>query len=104
MEQESTSMLPMIVFLIVIFAAMYFLMIKPRRRQQKEHEQLTQELRKGEKVITAGGIYGQVESVAEDTVVIKLESGATLRVAKSSIMGKQGAQQAMEKKSSPFTQ
>jgi len=99
MEQETTSMIPMIIFLVVIFAAMYFLMIRPRRKQQKEHEDLAKGLRKGEKVITAGGIYGQIESVVEDTVVLKLESGATMRIAKSSVMGKQGAQQIVEKKS-----
>lgn len=98
MEQGTTSMIPMIIFLVVIFAAMYFLMIKPRRKQQKEHEDLAKGLRKGEKVITAGGIYGQIESVVEDTVVLKLESGATMRIAKSSVMGEQGAQQMVEKK------
>lgn len=98
MEQGTTSMIPMIIFLVVIFAAMYFLMIKPRRKQQKEHEDLTRELRKGEKIITAGGIYGQIESVVEDTVILKLESGATMRIAKGSITGKQGAPQIVEKK------
>jgi preprotein translocase subunit YajC len=100
---DSTSIIPMIIFLVVIFAAMYFLMIRPRQKQQKEHTQLTQELKKGEKIITVGGIYGQIESVAEDTVVIKLESDATLRLAKSSIAGKQGAQQqVVERKSGLF--
>ena len=98
MDGESTSMIPMIIFLVVIFAAMYFLMIKPRRKQQKEHEDLAKGLRKGEKIITAGGIYGQIESVVEDTVILRLESGATMRIAKSSIMGKQGAPQMVEKK------
>jgi len=46
---------------------------------------MMEELRKGDRVITAGGIYGVIESVSEDTIVIKVESGATLRLAKGSV-------------------
>ena len=46
------------------------------------------QLKQGDSVITAGGIYGLVESVAQDSVVLKIESGATMRVSKSSIAGK----------------
>ncbi len=79
----------MIIFLVAIFALMYFLMIRPRQKQQKEHEEMEKELRVGDKVIIAGGIYGQIESLGEDTVILKIESGATMRVARSSILGKQ---------------
>ena len=77
-----------IIFLLLIFAVFYFLMIRPQRKRQKEHEELTKELRKGDRVITAGGIYGQIESLSEDSVVIKIESGATMRVARGSIASK----------------
>ena len=79
----------MIIFLVAIFAVMYFLMIRPRQKQQKQQEEMLQELRAGEKVIIADGIYGQIESLGEDTVILKIESGATMRVARSSILGKQ---------------
>ncbi len=79
----------MVIFLVAIFALMYFLMIRPRQKQQKQQEELIKELRAGEKVIIAGGIYGQIESLGEDTVILKIESGATMRVARSSILGKQ---------------
>jgi preprotein translocase subunit YajC len=74
-----------IIFLVLIFAVFYFLMIRPQRKRQKEQRQLMEELKRGDKVITAGGIYGQIESVSEDSVVIKVESGATMRVAKGSV-------------------
>ena len=74
-----------IIFLVLIFAMFYFLMIRPQRRRQKEHQQLIEELKKGDRVITAGGIYGVIESVSEDSVVVKVESGATMRVAKGSV-------------------
>ncbi len=79
----------MVIFLVAIFAVMYLLMIRPRQKQQKEHEEMTQELRAGDRVIIAGGIYGQIESLGEDTVILKIESGATMKVARGSILGKQ---------------
>jgi len=79
----------MVIFLVAIFAVMYFLMIRPRQKQQKEHEEMTKELGAGDRVIIAGGIYGQIESLGEDTVILKIESGATMKVARSSILGKQ---------------
>jgi preprotein translocase subunit YajC len=73
------------VFLIAIFAMFYFVMIRPQRKRQKEHQQMMSELQKGDKVITAGGIYGTIENVNEDNLVIKVEGGTTLRVARNSV-------------------
>ncbi len=78
-----------IVFLVLIFGIFYFLFIRPQRKRQKDHQQLMQELSKGDRVITAGGIYGQIESLSEDSVVLKIESGTTIRIARSSVIGKQ---------------
>jgi len=74
-----------IIFLVLIFGIFYFLMIRPQRRRQKEHQQLVEELNKGDKVITAGGIYGVIESLSDESIVIKVESGATMRVARNSV-------------------
>ena len=78
-----------ILFLGFIFATMYFLMIRPQRKRQKEHQALIRELKSGDSVITAGGIYGKIESVSDESVVIKIESGATMRVATNSVVIKQ---------------
>jgi len=88
MEQFLTQY-GMIIFLVVIFAVMYLLMIRPRQRQQKVHDEMMKELRTGDKVIIAGGIYGQIESIGEDTAILRIESGATMKVARGSILGKQ---------------
>ena len=74
-----------IVFLVVIFGIFYLLLIRPQRKRQKEHQQLIMELKRGDRVITAGGIYGVIENISEDSVVIKVESGTTMRVARNSI-------------------
>jgi len=86
---ESLGTWGMLIFLVVIFAVMYFLMIRPRQKQQKEHEATMKELRPGDRVIIAGGIYGQIESLGEETAVLRIESGATMKVARNSILGKQ---------------
>ena len=84
----ATSIWPMIIFIVVLFGIMYFLMIRPQRARQKEHQNLLQELNRGDRVITAGGIYGHIESVSDDSVVIKVDSGATLRIARNSVAGR----------------
>ena len=63
---ESLGTWGMVIFLVAIFAVMYFLMIRPRQKQQKEHEEMTKEMRAGDRVIIAGGIYGQIESIGEE--------------------------------------
>jgi preprotein translocase subunit YajC len=84
-EQGTSSIWPMIAFLVVIFALFYFVMIRPQRKRQKEQQTMMEGLKKGDRVITAGGIYGTIESISEDSVVIKVESGATMRVNKGSV-------------------
>jgi preprotein translocase subunit YajC len=82
---STTSTIYMVVFLVLIFAMFYFLMIRPQRKRQKEQQKMMAELKRGDRVITAGGIYGVVESVSEDSVIIKVESGATMKVAKNMV-------------------
>ena len=76
-----------IIFLLLIFGVFYFLIIRPQRRRQKQHDELMQELKRGEKVITSGGIYGVVESISDDSIVLKIESGASIRIARGSLAG-----------------
>ena len=82
------SIVPLIIILVLIFGIFYFLMIRPMRQREKKHDEMVEELQKGDTVITAGGIYGQVESVSEDSVVLRVESGATIRVTKGGILNR----------------
>ena len=79
----------MIIFLVLIFAVMYFTMIRPQRKRMKEQKEKTAKLKRGDKVITAAGLYGQIDSISEDSIVLKIESGATIRVARNSVIGQQ---------------
>ena len=83
---STTSTLYLVGFLVVIFALFYFVMIRPQRKRQKEQQNMVNTLQKGDKVITAGGIFGVIDNIREDSVVIKVEGGTLLRVAKGSIM------------------
>ncbi len=84
-EPTFWSQYGMIVFLVVIFALFYFVMIRPQRKRQKEQQQMMANLQKGDKVMTIGGIYGTIESLSEDSVIIKVEGGTTMRVARSAV-------------------
>jgi preprotein translocase subunit YajC len=74
-----------IILVTVLFFLFYYFMVRPQRRQQREHQDLVNELKSGDMVVTSGGIYGEVESVDPDSVVLRIESGATVRVAKANI-------------------
>lgn len=78
-----SAMIPM----IVIFAIMYFLLIMPQRKKQKQLQKMISELKSGDKVITAGGIYGKVKRVMDDRVEIEVSSNTNMLVAKSSVSG-----------------
>jgi len=82
------SIVPLIIILVLIVGIFYFLMIRPMRQREKKHDEMVEELQKGDMVITAGGIYGQVESVSEDSVVLRVESGATIRVTKGGVLNR----------------
>ena len=85
----TTSTIYMVVFMVLLFGVFYFLIIRPQRKRQKDHQELAEGLSPGDRVITIGGIYGRIESIREDSVILKVESGATIRVARNGIAGKQ---------------
>ena len=84
-----TGLAPIIILLVLVFGLFYFLMIRPMRQREKKHDQMVSELNKGDKVITAGGIYGEVESIDEQSVVLRVESGAKVRVTKGGVLNRQ---------------
>lgn len=73
------------VMIILMFVVMWFFMIRPQRKQQKELEAFRNALKKGDKVVTAGGIYGTVLEIQEKTVLVKVDGDVKLRVDKNSI-------------------
>jgi preprotein translocase subunit YajC len=71
----------------LIFVIFYLLIILPARKKQKQHQALIQGLKGGERVITAGGIYGTVSRVMDDRFEIQIDGNTRIQVAKGSISG-----------------
>ena len=84
--QAGGSSWTMWIMLAAVFAIMWFFMIRPQRKQQKELEQFRSGLKRGDKVVTAGGIYGIVDEIKERTVLIKVDGETKLRVDKNSLL------------------
>ena len=74
------------IMILLLFGVMWFFMIRPQRKQQKELEKFRNELKKGDKVVTAGGIYGTVAEIQERSVLIKVDGEVKLLVDKNSIV------------------
>ena len=72
--------------IILMFGAMYFLLIAPQRKKQKAHEKMMSELKAGDEVVTAGGIYGVITSVKDDRFVFRIgDNNAKVEVGKGFI-------------------
>jgi preprotein translocase subunit YajC len=72
----------MIVGYVLLFAAMYFFMIAPQRKKQKEHEKLLKSLQSGDEVVTTGGIYGTITNVKEDRFVVRIADNTKVEIGK----------------------
>lgn len=84
------SLLQGIVPMLLIFAIFYFLLIAPMRKRQKALQKLVDSMKKGDKVVTNGGLYGTVASVDEKVVILKVADNVKIKVAKSAIAGLEG--------------
>ncbi len=82
------SWVSMLVLFAVFGAIFYFMLIRPQRKRQAKMNELIGGLKRGDRVITAGGIYGEIDSIGDAAIVLVLEDGAKLRVAKSSVVQK----------------
>ncbi|MBE0475808.1 MAG: preprotein translocase subunit YajC [Coriobacteriia bacterium] len=75
-----------IVYLAVIVAAFYFLVIRPQTQRQRQQAALTASLREGDRVLTAGGVYGVVVSLGEESLRLQVADGVVVEVAKGAVV------------------
>ena len=73
------------VMLALIFVVMWFFMIRPQRKQQKEMENFRNSLKNGDKVVTIGGIYGTIAEVKDNYVLLEVDKDVKIRVNKQAI-------------------
>jgi len=85
-----SSSILMLVWMGLIFVVMYLLLIRPQRKKQKEHDALLKELKKGDRVVTNGGMFGTIFAIDEERNVVVLKTGdeTKLEFLRSSIAGK----------------
>jgi preprotein translocase subunit YajC len=72
--------------LVIIFVIFYFLLIKPQQKRAKEHKKMIESLKKGDKIITSGGLYGVIEAVSTNTVTIKVSENVKVKLGKPYIV------------------
>lgn len=73
------------IFLIAIVAVFYFFMIRPQMKKQKEQSKFRENIQKGDKVITIGGIHGKILEISDKTFIIEVEGGNRLKIEKTAV-------------------
>ena len=84
-----SSQSPWLMFVPYLFIAVifYFLLIAPMRKRQKALSQMVDSLKKGDRIVTSGGIYGEIAGVDAETVILKVADNVRIKLAKSAIAG-----------------
>ena len=88
---QAPSALVQLMPMVLIIMVFYFIMWRPIRNKQKALEQLVKDLKKGDRVVTSGGFYGEVVKAEDHTVVLKLAENVKVKVAKRAIAGLEGS-------------
>jgi preprotein translocase subunit YajC len=89
------SLVTMLVTFGLIIVVFYFLVIRPQNRKQKDAKKMLENIHKGDRVVTIGGIHGSVESVKDDAVILKVDDNVKIRFSKSAVS------QVLERKEEP---
>lgn len=79
------ALLFQLIFFIVLFALFYFLLIRPQSKARKRHQEFLANLKKGDRVVTTGGIWGTVVEIGEDTVILKVDANTKMTFTKEAI-------------------
>ena len=75
-----------IILMILIFVVMYFFMVRPQQKKQKEIVKWRESLKRGDKIVTVGGIYGTIAEVKDTFLVVEVDNNVRIRVDKSSVV------------------
>ena len=79
---------------VLIFVFFYFLILRPQQKQGKQRKQMLSELKRGDDIITSGGIYGKITNVSEDDIItLEVAKGLSIRISRSGIAGPQPSAQ-----------
>ena len=84
-DQTHASGISILIPLILMFLIFYFLLIRPQQKKIKEHKEMLASLRKGDKVVTAGGIHGIITNISDNTVTLEIAPKVRIKLQKGSI-------------------
>jgi len=84
---QGGSPFSMIMFLVIIFGIFYFLMIRPQRKRQAEHQKFIGNLQKGDEVITDSGVIGKITGIAEKVITLEVADNVKIKLLKGRVMG-----------------
>ena len=70
---------------VLMFAVLYFLILRPQMRKQKNQQRMVEELEKGHKVVTSGGIHGTIDGVKDDIIVLKIADNVKIEVSRAAV-------------------
>jgi len=84
-SQESPSLLVSLLPFIVIFGIFYLLLILPAKKKQKKHQEMIENIKPGEKIMTNGGIYGTITSIKDNKFEVKIASNVKIEISKSAV-------------------
>lgn len=84
----------MIFMLVAVFAIMYFMMIRPQQKRQKEIQKMRDNLKVGDKIVTAGGIHGKIKEINDKDFLVEITENVRVRVDKASVFASSGDIQA----------
>jgi preprotein translocase subunit YajC len=73
------------IFMLAIVVVFYFFMIRPQQKKAKDQKKFTEEVNKGDIVVTVGGIHGRIAEVDNDTIILEVEKGGRIKFSKSAI-------------------
>jgi len=80
-----TQLVTMLVTFGLIIVVFYFLVIRPQNKKQKDAKKMLQSIRRGDRVVTIGGLHGSVESVKDDAVILKVDDNVKIKFSKSAV-------------------
>lgn len=80
------------IWLIILVAAFYFLLIRPQRQRTKKQQDLLSTLKKGDEIVTIGGFYGRIKDVREDFLIVTISNGVDVKILKSAVSKKIGSE------------
>lgn len=83
----SGSMITGLIPFVLIFVLFYFLILRPQQKQNKEKENMLKNLKRGDNILTSGGIYGKIVNITGDILIVEIAKGTNIRVSRAGVAG-----------------